>query len=73
MVPVSVLYYVIQTFYISSSRQIRRLDSINKSPLFSHFAETIVGAQTIRAFDVVDRFMAESDELLGRVSDLHPF
>jgi len=66
MVPVSLLYYVLQKFYISSSRQIRRLDSIHKSPLFSHFTETIVGGQTIRAFDVVERFMAESDELLGR-------
>jgi ABC-type multidrug transport system fused ATPase/permease subunit len=66
MAPVSLLYYVLQKFYIRSSRQIRRLDSIHKSPLFSHFAETIVGAQTIRAFDAVDRFMIESEELLGR-------
>ena len=66
MAPVSILYWVLQKFYIGSSRQIRRLDSITKSPVFSHFAETIVGAPTIRAFGATDRFMVESDELLAQ-------
>ena len=71
MVPVSILYWVLQKFYIGSSRQICRLDSITKSPVFSHFAETIVGAPTIRAFGATDRFMVESGKLLAQNNRCH--
>jgi ATP-binding cassette subfamily C (CFTR/MRP) protein 1 len=65
MAPVSALYWLVQKFYIGASRQIRRLDSITKSPVFSHFAETIVGAATIRAFGAEQRFVLESEDLLA--------
>jgi ATP-binding cassette subfamily C (CFTR/MRP) protein 1 len=31
-------------------RQLRRLNSASKSPIFSHFGETLTGVSTIRAF-----------------------
>ena len=39
------LFYFIQVFYLKSSRQIRRLDMVSRSPVFSHFAETISGEE----------------------------
>ena len=49
-----------QRFYVASSRQIKRLDSVSRSPIYSHFGETVQGATTIRAFHAQPRFIEES-------------
>lgn len=38
-------------------RQLRRLNSVTRSPTFSHFGETISGVSTVRAYKVQDRFI----------------
>ncbi|XP_076452886.1 ATP-binding cassette sub-family C member 9-like [Babylonia areolata] len=48
--PLAVIYYLLQRFFRSSCRELQRLDSVTKSPIFSHFSETLSGLQTIRAF-----------------------
>ena len=65
LLPLTILYFVIQKFYIASSRQLKRLDRISESPIFSHFTETVSGAPSIRAFNVCDRFVSESERLVG--------
>ncbi|KAL8747798.1 MAG: hypothetical protein Q9190_000370 [Brigantiaea leucoxantha] len=42
--------YLIQKFYLRTSRQLRFLDLEAKSPLYSQFSENIVGVTTVRAF-----------------------
>ena len=39
-----------QGFYLASSRELTRLDSITKAPIIHHFSETITGVMTIRSF-----------------------
>ncbi|CAG7728120.1 unnamed protein product [Allacma fusca] len=60
VVPIGILYLLIQRFYVSSSRQLKRLESVSRSPVFSHFSETLTGATTIRAFSVQNQFIDES-------------
>ena len=43
---------------MTTSRQLKRLDSVSKSPIFSHFAETLLGVDTIRAYGLGDLFIA---------------
>lgn len=42
--------YLVQDVYLRTSRQLRYLDLEYKSPLYSHFLETLDGLATIRAF-----------------------
>lgn len=61
IVPIGFLYYFIQRFYVATSRQLKRLESVSRSPIYSHFGETITGVQAIRAFREQDRFIRESE------------
>lgn len=45
-----IFVYLLQTFYLRTSRQLRLLDLEARSPLYTHFLETIQGLVTIRAF-----------------------
>jgi len=51
---------------VASSRQLRRLDSTTRSPVYSNFGETIQGLSSIRAYNVQQRFINISDRLLDR-------
>lgn len=64
IVPIGVVFYFIQNIYVSTSRQLKRLESISRSPIYSHFGETLSGASTIRAFGLQHKFIRESEELV---------
>ncbi|KJF60311.1 uncharacterized protein CIMG_12872 [Coccidioides immitis RS] len=44
------IIYLIQNVYLRTSRQLRHMDLEAKSPIYSHFLETLNGLSTIRAF-----------------------
>jgi ATP-binding cassette subfamily C (CFTR/MRP) protein 1 len=64
LVPLLLVYAQIQDFYIASSRELKRLDSVARSPIFAHFGESIQGLATIRAFRMQRYFMGVNE---GRV------
>ncbi|KAF9125108.1 Canalicular multispecific organic anion transporter 2 [Mortierella sp. GBA39] len=58
--PLVFLYVVIQAYYIRSSRALKRIDSVSKSPIYQHFSETLSGVTTIRALDANQRFISDN-------------
>ncbi|OAA80902.1 Fum19p-like protein [Akanthomyces lecanii RCEF 1005] len=56
--------WVIQHFYLRTSRQLRLLDLEAKSPLYAHFTDISKGIVTIRAFGLVDKHIENGFQLL---------
>ncbi|KAM9035585.1 ATP-binding cassette sub-family C member 2-like isoform 4-T4 [Sarcophilus harrisii] len=65
MIPLVFIYFTIQRYYIASSRQIRRLAGASRSPIISHFSETLSGASTIRAFGHQQRFISQNRDVVN--------
>ncbi|MCO5613270.1 hypothetical protein L7F22_067546 [Adiantum nelumboides] len=65
VLPLVWVYLKYQAFYLRSSREIARLDSVTKAPVIHHFTETISGFMVIRGFRKEDQFVKMN---LGRVN-----
>ncbi|XP_055588089.1 ATP-binding cassette sub-family C member 4-like [Uranotaenia lowii] len=47
---IAVLMFFIRRVYLNASRPVKRIESVNRSPIFSHTNATLQGLSTIRAF-----------------------
>ena len=50
----------LQRVYVATSRQLKRIESVSRSPIFNNFFETINGASTIRAFGQQQRLIRDN-------------
>ncbi|KAK5120008.1 hypothetical protein LTR85_007084 [Meristemomyces frigidus] len=57
---ITILYFLIGKFYINSSRDLKRLESVQRSPLYQQFGETLSGMVTIRAYGDERRFIRDN-------------
>ncbi|CAF1308417.1 unnamed protein product, partial [Adineta steineri] len=71
LIPLSILFGFIQRVYVSSSRQLGRLDSVTRSSIYANFAETIQGLSSIRAYHAQQRFIDVSDRFVDRNISCH--
>ncbi|KUI53479.1 Canalicular multispecific organic anion transporter 1 [Cytospora mali] len=56
--------WMIQKFYLRTSRQLRLLDLEAKSPLYTHFLDTMKGLATFRAFSWISDGIVKNRNLL---------
>ncbi len=66
LVPVAFLFYAIMQYFRSTSREIKRLDSTSKSPIFSHFSASLNGLASLRGYRATVRFNRELRERITR-------
>ena len=57
---ITFIYITIGMFYLKSSRDLKRLESVQRSPLYQQFGETLSGIITIRAYRDERRFIRDN-------------
>jgi ATP-binding cassette, subfamily C (CFTR/MRP), member 1 len=68
MVPIAVLYWFVQSYYRATSRELKRIESITRSPLYAHIGETMDGIATIRAYHEQGRFISTNETMLDETN-----
>ena len=60
------IYMAVGRFYINSSRDLKRLESVQRSPLYQQFGETLSGVVTIRAYGDERRFIEDNAQRINK-------
>ncbi|GMP73755.1 hypothetical protein CsSME_00031411 [Camellia sinensis var. sinensis] len=55
ILPLLLLFYAAYLYYQTTSREVKRLDSITRSPVYAQFGEALNGLSTIRAYKAYDQ------------------
>ncbi|XP_060923036.1 ATP-binding cassette sub-family C member 4-like [Limanda limanda] len=61
IIPLILLFLYLRRFYLSTSRDVKRLESTTRSPVLSHLSTSLQGLWTIRAFRAEDRLKKAFD------------
>ncbi|CAH1980241.1 unnamed protein product [Acanthoscelides obtectus] len=56
-----VLFYILRTVYLQTSRDVKRIESITRSPIFTHLSTSLQGLTTIRALKAEQTLTKEFD------------
>ncbi|KAJ3206817.1 ABC transporter C member 13, partial [Entophlyctis luteolus] len=64
IIPLGTLYSYALYLYRSAMRQLKRLESVQRSPLYSHVSESLEGISSIRAYNKFYHFSAVTNDLI---------
>lgn len=53
-------------YYLATSRELKRLDAVSRSPIFAWFSESLNGLSTIRAFGQQNLFIQNNERRVDR-------
>ncbi|KAL6841672.1 hypothetical protein ACP4OV_028501 [Aristida adscensionis] len=63
-VPVTVTMIYVQRYFVSSARELVRINGTTKAPVMNYASESILGVVTIRAFAATERFIRNNMQLI---------
>ncbi|ANB11357.1 ATP-binding cassette transporter YOR1 [Sugiyamaella lignohabitans] len=61
-------FFAAAKFYRASAREIKRMESLGRSVLFSHFGETLSGTSTIKAYNNQEIFIRKSEKAIDKMN-----
>uniref|UniRef100_A0A674EUT3 Multidrug resistance-associated protein 4-like n=1 Tax=Salmo trutta TaxID=8032 RepID=A0A674EUT3_SALTR len=67
LAPLIIIFLFLRRYFLQTSRDVKRLESTTRSPVFSHLSSSLQGLWTIRAFRAEERFQNTFDAY----QDLH--
>uniref|UniRef100_A0A3Q4AMX3 Cystic fibrosis transmembrane conductance regulator n=1 Tax=Mola mola TaxID=94237 RepID=A0A3Q4AMX3_MOLML len=62
VLPLLLFFIYLRRYFLQTSRDIKRLESTTRSPVFSHLSSSLQGLWTIRAFGAEERFQKAFDD-----------
>lgn len=68
---VTMVYVALGAVYLNSSRDLKRLESVQRSPLYQQFGETLNGIVTIRAYGDGPRFIVDNHRRINAYNRPH--
>nr|CAB3468202.1 unnamed protein product [Digitaria exilis] len=63
-IPVTITMVYVQRYYVSSARELVRINGTTKAPVMNYASESILGVVAIRAFAATDRFIHRNMQLI---------
>eukprot|EP00058_Branchiostoma_floridae_P002183 XP_002587671.1 hypothetical protein BRAFLDRAFT_92715 [Branchiostoma floridae] len=65
MIPIIVFYYFMQKIYRATARELKRINLMKESPVYSQLSQSFGGLSTIRAYRAEERFTKQMMERLN--------
>ncbi|WEJ95357.1 hypothetical protein PSN45_002872 [Yamadazyma tenuis] len=69
--PLFLMVYLIAEYYQSSAREIKRIEAVQRSFVYNNFNETLVGRETISAYNSERRFLDKNDYYTDRMNEAY--
>lgn len=66
-----IIFVAASSFYRASAREIKRLDALGRSVVFSHFSETLTGIPTIKSYNAQERFVLKNERAIDRMDSAY--
>jgi ATP-binding cassette, subfamily C (CFTR/MRP), member 4 len=67
-VPMLIIFVGYRQYYLPAGRDIRRIESLRRSPIFSHLSVTLTGIPILRCHNATQRFVKQMDEYIDKHS-----